>query len=100
MAFLTTMFLSFWRNLEISSKIIKNTHVQNIRNVNIYNTYEQLNICVIEFEAGMNSRSIIPLFSDSNDVNALTSAHFPIGDSLMNILGYERKEVPDNRLSL
>ena len=83
---------------ESAVKLLK-THMYRTLGRSLF-TYEQLNTCVIEIEAVMNSRPIIPLSTDPNDMNALTPAHFLIGDSLMNVPEYDFKEVPDNRLSL
>ena len=63
-------------------------------------TYEQFNTYVIRIEAILNSRPLIPLSSDPNDLQALTPAHFLIGDSLKSIPDYEFQDIPTNRLSL
>ncbi|XP_076301703.1 uncharacterized protein LOC143219714 [Lasioglossum baleicum] len=51
-------------------------------------------------EAILNSRPIIPISSDPNDLIALTPGHFLIGDSLTNLPECDLTEVAANRLSL
>ncbi|XP_043263948.1 uncharacterized protein LOC122404113 [Colletes gigas] len=63
-------------------------------------TYEQLNTFIIEIESILNSRPLIPLSSDPNDMSVLTPAHFLIGDSLMSIPEHHFQDIPANRLSL
>ncbi|XP_076301775.1 uncharacterized protein LOC143219850 [Lasioglossum baleicum] len=63
-------------------------------------TYEQFNSLIIQIEAILNSRPIIPISSDPNDLIALTPGHFLIGDSLTNLPECDLTEVAANRLSL
>lgn len=62
-------------------------------------TYEQFNTLIIEIEAILNSRPLIPLSSDPNDLVALSPGHFLIGDSLCNLPERDFLDVPRNRLS-
>ncbi|XP_025833693.1 uncharacterized protein LOC112905445 [Agrilus planipennis] len=62
-------------------------------------TYEQFNTCIIEIEAILNSRPLVPISSDPNDLVALTPAHFLIGDSLMSFPEPDYRDVYQNKLS-
>ncbi|CAK9826901.1 hypothetical protein ANTRET_LOCUS4669 [Anthophora retusa] len=62
-------------------------------------TYEELNTYVIEIEAILNSRPLIPLSPDPNDLTALTPAHYLIGESLTGLPEIDILNVPTNRLS-
>ncbi|XP_070855369.1 uncharacterized protein [Drosophila suzukii] len=48
-------------------------------------TYEQLSTILVQIEACLNSRPLCPLTSDLDDLQALTPAHFLIGDSMMSL---------------
>ncbi|XP_015430609.1 PREDICTED: uncharacterized protein LOC107187115 [Dufourea novaeangliae] len=63
-------------------------------------TYEQFNTFIIQIEAILNSRPLIPLSSDPNDLIALTPSHFLIGDSLSTLSEGDFRDVATNRLSL
>ena len=63
-------------------------------------TYEELNTFVCEIEGVLNSRPLIPMSSDPNDLSMLTSGHFLIGQSLRTIPNLNYSDIPNNRLSL
>jgi len=48
-------------------------------------TYGQLSTILVQIEACLNSRPLCPLTSDLDDLQALTPAHFLIGDSMMSL---------------
>nr|XP_029715740.1 uncharacterized protein LOC115259347 [Aedes albopictus] len=51
-----------------------------------------------QIEAVMNSRPLLPMTEDPNDLAALTPAHFLIGSSLQALPGPELHNVPPTRL--
>ena len=63
-------------------------------------TYEQLETCVVEIEAILNSRPISPMSSDPNDLRPLTPGHFLIGGPLMSFPQENLQGVKTARLSL
>ncbi|XP_033227806.1 uncharacterized protein LOC117179797 [Belonocnema kinseyi] len=63
-------------------------------------TYEQLETCVVEIEAILNSRPISPLSSDPNYLRPLTPGHFLIGGPLTNFPQENLLELKPARLSL
>ncbi|XP_043471057.1 uncharacterized protein LOC122504184 [Leptopilina heterotoma] len=62
-------------------------------------TYEELLTYTTEIEAILNSRPITPLSDDPNDLQALTPAHFLIGDIFTNLPDLNLRDTPTNRLS-
>lgn len=62
-------------------------------------TYEQLHTYVVEIEAILSSRPLIPLSSDPNDLLPLTSAHFLIGSSMTSLPQEDLRQVPAHRLN-
>lgn len=62
-------------------------------------TFEQFNTLVIEIEAVLNSRPLISLSSDPNDLCALTPSHFLIGDVLSSLPEHNFSSTQNNRLS-
>ena len=62
-------------------------------------TYEHFESLTTEIEGVLNSRPIIPMSSDPNDLLALTPAHYLIGEPLKNLPENNYLDVPENRLS-
>ena len=62
-------------------------------------TYEQLETCVIEIEAILNSRPISPMSTDPNDLRPLTPGHILIGGPLTSFPQINFSDTPSNRLS-
>lgn len=62
-------------------------------------TFEKLSTYVTEIEAILNSRPITPLSSDLNDLNALSPAHFLIGDFFATLPDQDLNGIKINRLS-
>lgn len=70
-------------------RIIGNSHL----------TYESLSTVFTQIEAVLNSRPLLPLSSDPNDLNVLTPSHFLIGDVLTSLPQNDVKNIPENRLT-
>ena len=62
-------------------------------------TYEQLETCVIEIEAILNSRPISPMSTDPNDLHPLTPGHILTGGPLTSFPRINFSDTPSNRLS-
>ncbi|XP_011065484.1 PREDICTED: uncharacterized protein LOC105152753 [Acromyrmex echinatior] len=62
-------------------------------------TFEELNIFTIEVEGILNSRPIISLSSDPNDMLVLTPSHYLIGKPSTTLPEGDLSSVPANRLS-
>ncbi|XP_033225954.1 uncharacterized protein LOC117178640 [Belonocnema kinseyi] len=62
-------------------------------------TFEQLETCVIEIEAILNSRPISPMSPDPHDLQPLTPAHFLIGGPLTSFPQMNLTETTSNRIS-
>lgn len=62
-------------------------------------TYEQLETCLIEIEAILNSRPLTPVSSDPTDLQPLTPGHFLIGGPLISFPQEDFTDTPSNRLS-
>lgn len=69
-------------------RIVGNAHI----------TFEQLYTVLVQIEAIQNSRPLIPLSSDPNDLEPLTPAHFLIGRLLTGLPQRYLEDTPTNRL--
>lgn len=61
-------------------------------------TFEELATLLIQIEACLNSRPIIPLTDDHSDAYTLTPGHFLIGQPIVALPGNNVADVPSNRL--
>ncbi|XP_033231539.1 uncharacterized protein LOC117182557 [Belonocnema kinseyi] len=62
-------------------------------------TFEQLETCVIEIEAILNSRPISPMSPNPHDLQLLSPAHFLIGGPLTSFLQMDLTDTTSNCLS-
>ena len=62
-------------------------------------TYEQLETCIIEIEAILNSRPLSPMSPDPNDLQPLTPGHFLIGGPLTSFPQMNFSDTASNSLS-
>ena len=62
-------------------------------------TYEELATLLAEIEACLNSRPLIPLSDDPEDLHTLTTGHSLVGGAINAIPEPNLEELPDNRLS-
>lgn len=62
-------------------------------------TFEEYYTLLVEIEAVLNSRPLIPISSDPKDLSALTPSHFLIGNSQVESVQKSYLDVPDNHLS-
>ncbi|XP_032685832.1 uncharacterized protein LOC116850994 [Odontomachus brunneus] len=62
-------------------------------------TVSEMSTILTQIEAMLNSRPLTPLSEDPDDLRALTSGHFLIGENLQSYLELSLEEVPRNTLS-
>ncbi|GFS50019.1 integrase catalytic domain-containing protein [Trichonephila clavipes] len=65
---------------------------------NIRLTYEEFLTVIIQIEGMLNSRPLVPLSSDLEDLNVLTPSHFLIGRSITSIVEPDLTNLNENRL--
>ncbi|XP_066585194.1 uncharacterized protein [Prorops nasuta] len=87
-------FVGLW---ESSVKLFKH-HFRRVVGDTLF-TLEELQTFTVEVEGILNSRSIIPLSADPNDMLALTPAHYLIGRPITTLPSENVSCVPANRLS-
>ncbi|XP_055522546.1 uncharacterized protein LOC129716732 [Wyeomyia smithii] len=61
-------------------------------------SFEDLSTILAQIEALMNSRPLLPMSDDPNDLAALTPAHFLIGSSMLALPDPDHQHIPVNRL--
>nr|XP_022914664.1 uncharacterized protein LOC111425114 [Onthophagus taurus] len=62
-------------------------------------TYETFSTVLIQIESIVNSRPLLPLCSDPQDLELLTPGHFLIGTALLAVPEVDVSEIPVNRLT-
>lgn len=62
-------------------------------------SYEEMNTLLVEIEACLNSRPLLPLSDDKDDYLPLTPAHFLIGDSLASAPEHDVRDIAISRLT-
>ncbi|GFS94155.1 integrase catalytic domain-containing protein [Trichonephila clavipes] len=87
---------SFGRLWEASVKSIKYHPRRVVSGSNL--TYEEFLTVCIQIEGILNSRPLCPLSSNSDDLNALTPAHFLIGWSMTSVVEPNLIELKENAL--
>ncbi|XP_049877966.1 uncharacterized protein LOC126375152 isoform X1 [Pectinophora gossypiella] len=63
-------------------------------------TYEELNTVLVQIEAVLNSRPLLPMTSNPDDFTYLTPGHFLIGTSLMTYPDHDVSNKPVNKLKM
>ena len=71
------------------------TYMKRIIGIAILN-FEELYTVLVQIEACLNSRPLMPMFSNLTDLQALTPGHFIIEEALNAIPAYNLNEVPVN----
>ncbi|XP_055528038.1 uncharacterized protein LOC129720575 [Wyeomyia smithii] len=61
-------------------------------------SFENLSTILAQIKALMNSRPLLPMSDDPNDLAALTPAHFLIGSSMLALPDPDHQHIPVNRL--
>ncbi|XP_058448969.1 uncharacterized protein LOC131428927 [Malaya genurostris] len=61
-------------------------------------SFEDVNTVLTQIEALMNSRPLLPMSDDPDDLAALTPAHFLIGTSMLALPDPDHQNIPVNRL--
>lgn len=62
-------------------------------------TYEEFSTLLVQIEAVLNSRPLVPMSSCPNDLDVLTPSHFLIGRKLTSLPDPRLQGIPVNRLS-
>ncbi|XP_053691399.1 uncharacterized protein LOC128739922 [Sabethes cyaneus] len=62
-------------------------------------SYEDFSTLLVQITAALNSRPLMPLSDDPNDLKVLTPAHFLIGTSMQALPERDVRNVPTNRLT-
>ncbi|XP_060873756.1 uncharacterized protein LOC132947470 [Metopolophium dirhodum] len=73
------------------------THLKKVIGAQVYTT-EEFTTLITRIEGVLNSRPIVPLSSDPNDLNVLTPGHFLIGQPLLALPEEDVVNTPTNRL--
>ncbi|XP_058817215.1 uncharacterized protein LOC131680520 [Topomyia yanbarensis] len=81
---------------EAAVKVAKHQLYRQLGNSKL--SFEDLTTLLTQIEASMNSRPIVPLSEDPNDIAALTPAHFLIGSTMHSLPEPELHRLPLNRL--
>ncbi|GFT66208.1 integrase catalytic domain-containing protein [Trichonephila clavipes] len=86
--------------LEVSGRQALNLFKFYLKRVvgNIRLTYEEFLTVIIQIEGMLNSRPLVPLSSDLDDLNVLTPSHFLIGRSITSIVEPDLTNLNENRL--
>jgi hypothetical protein len=82
---------------EINVKSVKQHLKKNLGETKL--TYSEMYTVLVQIEACLSSRPLIPISNDPNDLEPLTPGHFLVGESLTSIPEYDVSDVPMNRLS-
>ncbi|XP_018407517.1 PREDICTED: uncharacterized protein LOC108783445 [Cyphomyrmex costatus] len=62
-------------------------------------TFEEYSTLLVEIESVLNSRPLMPIPSDPNEISILTPSHFLIGATPLEPVSQSHLEIPDNRLT-
>lgn len=81
---------------EAAVKVAKNQMYRQLGTSKL--SFEDLSTVLVQIEASMNSRPLVPLSEDPNDITALTPAHFLIGGSTRSLPEIDWHRTPLNRL--
>ncbi|XP_011687033.1 PREDICTED: uncharacterized protein LOC105449475 [Wasmannia auropunctata] len=82
---------------EASVKVFK-THLKKVAGASSL-TLEEMQTLTVQIESVLNSRPLISLSNDPNDLSYLSPGHFLVGDVLTTIPETTLQHIPENRLS-